>query len=246
MPVLSSLLHASNFTNPFLRTLIPSITLAYALQGLVAIPSILLQSERFYDASGSLTYLACTALSLYLPTIRARHAARLGGSPALPGWPSLMGSLGARVPAGTNLWNWRQVVLSAAVGIWAGRCTFLRIPSSRDGVSDRSVVGTYLFRRITSEGGTDSRFESIRTSPAKFGAAFFAQATWVSLCLLPVLAINSLPSTGALSLAGLSLGVTDVVGLLLYVGGLTFESVADSQKSTWSAEKRRRSTRKSF
>lgn len=118
MPLLHSLLHATNFSRPFLSTLVPSIGLAFALQGAVAIPSIIAQSERFYDLSGSLTYLSCTALSLYLPTLRARAAAAASGS-IKPAWPSILGALSGRAGG----WNWRQVVLSAAVGIWATRCT---------------------------------------------------------------------------------------------------------------------------
>ena len=119
MPFLAPLLHPSN---PFLRTLLPSLTLAYGLQSLVAIPSILAQSERFYDLSGSLTYLSCTALSLYLPTIRARSTAAAMGA-AKPAWPSLAAAImGSGGPGGLN---WRQVVLSAAVSIWATRCKYL-------------------------------------------------------------------------------------------------------------------------
>ena len=120
MTLLSSLLHATNYSNPFLRTLIPSISLAYGIQGLVAIPSILGQSEKFYDLSGSLTYLSCTALSLYLPTLRARAAASIAGT-AQPAWPSIIGALSGKVGAGLN---WRQVVVSAAVSVWATRRTF--------------------------------------------------------------------------------------------------------------------------
>jgi hypothetical protein len=53
--------------------------LAYGIQAAVAIPSIIAQNERFYDLSGSLTYLSCTALSLFLPALRARSAATLIG-----------------------------------------------------------------------------------------------------------------------------------------------------------------------
>ena len=52
MPLIHSLLHATNFSNPFLRTLVPSVTAAFGIQAAVAIPSIALQSERFYDVSG--------------------------------------------------------------------------------------------------------------------------------------------------------------------------------------------------
>ena len=52
-------------------------------------------------------------------------------------------------------------------------------------------MGTHLFSRITADNGQDSRFENIRTSPPKFFGAFMAQATWVSLCLLPVMERDS-------------------------------------------------------
>lgn len=212
--ILNTLLHATNFKNPFLRTLVPSIGLAYGIQAAVAIPSIALQTERFYDLSGSITYISCTALSLYLPTLRARAAASL--SSTAPAWPSLLASLSSK--GGVSTWNWRQVVLSAFVTIWAAR------------------LGSYLFKRITADEGTDSRFDSIRVSPPKFLVAFAAQATWVSLCLMPVLAINSIPATTLAALPFLT--ITDILGVLLYVGGITFESLADYQKSTWVAEKK--------
>lgn len=118
MPLLSTLLHATTFSKPFLNTLIPSVGLAYTLQGLVAVPSILAHSEKFYDLSGSLTYLSCVGLSLYLPALRAQNAGTL--KPGSSGWQGL----GRAVVGGGGLWNWRQVVLSAAVGIWAVRCRF--------------------------------------------------------------------------------------------------------------------------
>ncbi|TKA70509.1 hypothetical protein B0A55_07281 [Friedmanniomyces simplex] len=220
--LISSLLHATNFKNPFLRTLIPSIGLAYGIQAAVAVPSILGQTERYYDLSGSLTYISCTALSLYLPTLRARYAATLTATQ--PPWPSLLTSLTSK--GGVSAWNWRQVVLSAAVTIWAAR------------------LGTFLFSRITAEDGRDSRFDSIRVSPPKFFVAFFAQATWVSLCLLPVLAVNSIPATALAALPLVTL--TDVLGILLYVGGITFEATADRQKSQWMKEKKEKKHSEDF
>lgn len=117
MPLLSSLLHLTNFQQPFLRTLVPGISLAFGIQAAVAVPSILAKSERFYDLSGSLTYISCTALSLYLPTLRARAAAAATGA-VKPAWPSLLSSLST---GGAGLLNWRQVALSLAVTIWATR-----------------------------------------------------------------------------------------------------------------------------
>lgn len=97
-------------------------------------------------------------------------------------------------------------------------------------------MGSYLFRRISAD-GSDSRFDTIRTSPPKFLIAFFLQATWVSLCLMPVLAVNSLPAS-LFSALPASVAVTDVIGLLLYAGGLGFEVVADRQKDRWVQDKR--------
>lgn len=149
MTILSSLLHATNFHNPFLRTLVPSIALAYGIQATVAIPSILAQSERFYDLSGSLTYLSCTALSLYLPTLRARAgAAALGGTK--PPWPSLLAAVAGK--GASSALNWRQVALSAAVSVWAVRRmgSASAVAKSRT-ITDRKsgivLVPTYLSRR---------------------------------------------------------------------------------------------------
>ncbi|KAF2207075.1 hypothetical protein CERZMDRAFT_63062 [Cercospora zeae-maydis SCOH1-5] len=219
--LINGLLHATNYKSAFLRTLVPSIGLAFGLQAATAVPSILLQTERFYDLSGSLTYISCAALSLYLPTIRARLAAGPGNGPA---WPSLLASLTSK--GGVNMWNWRQVVLSAFVTVWAAR------------------LGSFLFSRITAEDGKDSRFDNIRTSPAKFGVAFFAQAAWVSLCLMPVLAINSIPATTLAALPFLT--ITDVLGVLLYLGGISFEATADRQKSQWMKEKKEKKHSEDF
>ena len=220
--LLNGLLHATNFRNPFLRTLLPSVGLAYGIQAAVAIPSIVFQTERYYDLSGSLTYISCTALSLYLPTLRARAAASVSGT--APAWPSLLASLTSK--GGVNMWNWRQVVLSAAVTIWATR------------------LGSFLFSRITADDGRDSRFDNIRGSAPKFLGAFAAQATWVSLCLLPVLAINSIPATTLATLPFFT--ITDILGLLLYVGGISFEAVADRQKNQWVKEKKEKKHSEDF
>lgn len=114
MTLTSTLLHLTNFRNPFLKTLLPSVGAAFAIQAAVAVPSILTQSERFYDLSGSLTYISVTALSLYLPALRARAAASLAGK-AQPAFPSLLDAFSGN--GGQNGLNWRQVVISTAVAV---------------------------------------------------------------------------------------------------------------------------------
>lgn len=111
------------------------------------------------------------------------------------------------------------------------------------GVGDS--VGSYLFSRITSDDGRDSRFDDIRESPAKMTGMFFGQAMWVSLCLLPVMSINALPLSTFSALPAV-VGVTDVIGVLLYVGGLSFEAVADRQKNKWVQEKKQKKHEEDF
>lgn len=99
------------------------------------------------------------------------------------------------------------------------------------------AVGSFLFQRISGEQGRDSRFEGIREVAPKFFGAFMAQATWVSLCLLPVLAVNSI-SPGVIGGRLPFFLLTDLIGFGLYAGGLTFEATADKQKSDWMADKK--------
>jgi steroid 5-alpha reductase family enzyme len=65
-----------------------------------------------------------------------------------------------------------------------------------------------------------------------------AQATWVSLCLIPVLAVNSIPRSVLAALP--VLGITDILGLSLYLGGLSFEIAADREKHQWVQEKKQK------
>ncbi|KAF2003598.1 DUF1295-domain-containing protein [Amniculicola lignicola CBS 123094] len=227
MTLLQTLLRSTAYRTPLLRTLVPTLALSYGIQGAVAAPSIAGQTERFYDLSGSLTYISCTALSLALPFLRARAASN--------GALTLGEYLSAPAP-GQGGWWWRHAVLSLAVGVWAGR------------------LGSFLFKRI-SEDKSDSRFDNIRVSPPKFLVAFFAQATWVSLCLLPVISLNSLPrSAFAVSRLTTSLTTpvsakpywTDVLGLAMFVFGLAFEATADREKSQWSKEKREKKHSEEF
>ncbi|CAI0642275.1 unnamed protein product [Colletotrichum noveboracense] len=213
MTLLQSLLHLTNFKNPLLRTLVPSVSAAYAIQFAFAIPSILAQNERFYDFSGSLTFLSVTALSLYLPSLRTTFSST-AANVSTP-LPSLFAPF--TNPGRLGALNWRQVALSGAVVFWAVR------------------LGSYLFQRILQD-GHDSRFDEIKKSPAKFAGAFFAQATWVSLCLLPVIALNSVPVASFAALPPVK--ISDIIGILVYVAGFAFEITADWQKSKWMREKR--------
>lgn len=104
-------------------------------------------------------------------------------------------------------------------------------------------MGSYLFQRILEE-GKDSRFDEIKKSPARFAGAFFAQATWVSLCLMPVIALNAVPASAFAALPAFK--ASDALGLLVYVAGFAFEITADRQKSKWLRERREKAHDQQF
>ncbi|KAM0246913.1 hypothetical protein ACHAQJ_010035 [Trichoderma viride] len=223
MPLLNLLLHITNFHSPLLRSIAPCFATAFAIQGAVAIPSIMAGTERFFDVSGSVTFLAVGALSLYLPALRARAAAYAAGAKKLPGLPSLFdvlrgGAAGAGADVAAGLLSWRQLLLTGMTAAWAVR------------------LGSYLFHRILTT-GHDSRFDSIRHKPARFSGAFFFQAVWVSLQLMPVIMLNAVPVSVLASAIPKTIA-TDVIGILIWLAGFTYEILADVQKSKWQREKK--------
>ncbi|KAF1734094.1 hypothetical protein CRV24_005629 [Beauveria bassiana] len=222
----------TNFKSPILRTVVPCGLAAVALQALAAAPSVAARSELFFDVSGSLTYLAVGALSLYLPALRARALAAAQGvaQTALPKTPSIAqlaasawskggggggGGGGGAVPGARN---WRQLVLVGLTMVWATR------------------LGSYLFSRVLGH-GHDSRFDEIRDKPVRFASVFLIQAIWVTIPMLPVLALGAVPAA-TVAAALPRLAATDVLGLSLWGMGFFFEAVADYQKSQWVKQKK--------
>lgn len=61
------------------------------------------------------------------------------------------------------------------------------------------------------------------------------QALWVSFQMMPVLALNAVPSA---TLAASKVSPTTAIGLGLWAAGFVFEVGADMQKSRWLREKR--------
>lgn len=105
----------------------------------------------------------------------------------------------------------RGIAVAAMVAIWCIR------------------LGTFLFIRIHAAGGSDSRFEKIKTSPARFLTAWTLQALWVILTASAALAI--ITSTNRVPL-----DVFFWIGAAIWVFGLTFEAVADAQKSKFKSD----------
>lgn len=104
-------------------------------------------------------------------------------------------------------------------------------------------MGSYLFQRVLSE-GKDSRFDEIKKSPPRFATAFFGQAVWVSLCLMPVIVLNAVPAVAFSAVPRVA--ATDVLGLAVWAGGFAFEVAADRQKSRWLKEKREKKHSEEF
>lgn len=97
-------------------------------------------------------------------------------------------------------------------------------------------MGSYLFSRVLDH-GHDSRFDKIRDKPVRFATVFLIQAVWVTIPMLPVVALGAVPAA-TLATAVPRLATTDVLGLSLWGMGFVFESVADYQKSRWVKQKK--------
>ena len=136
MPFWSSL-------SPAARNLWTVVGAAYAIQGLVAVPCIIYQTDTYYDISGTATYLSCTALSLFL----ARRAAVASTASAAAGSATKAGARAVSSlfngAGGIAMSHPRKLLLSALVMIWSGR------------------LGLYLFDRVKKNKG-DSRFNEIK------------------------------------------------------------------------------------
>lgn len=90
-------------------------------------------------------------------------------------------------------------------------------------------LGSFLFMRIHAMGGSDSRFEKIKTNPARFLVAWTLQALWVILTASAAIAIITAPDPQPI-------GVFFWAGLALWAFGLAFEAVADAQKRRFKAD----------
>ena len=89
-------------------------------------------------------------------------------------------------------------------------------------------LASFLYRRI-SRAGKDSRFDVIKTQPARFLLAWTLQGLWVLLTAACALAIitggNREP-----------LGIVGYVGIAIWTAGILIEIAADRQKSAFRAD----------
>nr|WP_201470726.1 DUF1295 domain-containing protein [Microbacterium hydrocarbonoxydans] len=157
-----------------------AVAAAFAIQIIAFIPAMILRTERFFDLTGSLTFLTISvALVLLTPLPDAR--------------------------------SW---ILAAMVILWAAR------------------LGSFLAMRVH-KAGSDGRFDEIKGSPVRFLQVWVIQGAWVSITAAAAwIAI----STDAASRA--PIGWLTVVGIIVWVLGMTIEVVADAQKSAFRADPR--------
>lgn len=155
-----------------------AVAAAYAIQILAFIPAMILRTERFFDLTGSLTFLAISvALVLLTPLPDAR--------------------------------SW---ILAAMVVLWAAR------------------LGSFLAMRVH-KAGSDGRFDEIKGSPVRFLQVWVIQGAWVSITAAAAwIAIST--DAGARA----PIGWLTVVGIIVWLLGMTIEIVADAQKSAFRAD----------
>lgn len=108
----------------------------------------------------------------------------------------------------------RSWVLAAMVVVWAVR------------------LGPFLFLRIRKSGG-DDRFDDIKLNPLSFLRVWILQGLWMSLTASAAwIAMSSEASSRE------PLGWIAIVGIILWLVGITFEVTADLQKSAFKADSR--------
>ena len=112
--------------------------------------------------------------------------------------------------AGDELPAVRQWLLSSLVLVWALR------------------LSSFLYRRVRRT-GRDGRFDSLKNSPVRFFVPWTLQGMWVSLTLLVVLVVNCQDSSSP------PFGLTDLVGIALWVVGFGVEVTADRQKARFAS-----------
>jgi steroid 5-alpha reductase family enzyme len=152
------------------------VGLAFAIQWLAFVPAYVYQTEKYFDLTGSVTYLSVTVAAV----------------------------LGAGATDG------RSLVLAGAVIVWALR------------------LGSFLYRRIH-RAGKDSRFDDIKPAFARFLMTWTLQGLWVTFTAAAALAAITASDRR-------TLGITAVLGMLVWTFGFGFEVVADRQKQRFRAD----------
>jgi len=151
--------------------------IAFIINWIVFIPSFIAQSEKYFDLTGSFTYLSVLASTFVLGDVTQ---------------------------------NPRAILVAGLVGIWTIR------------------LGSFLFIRISKEGGRDGRFDNIKPNFFRFLTAWSIQGLWVFLTLCAGLAVLTSTKTVAIDIYA-------ILGLIIWLVGFGIEVTADRQKSIFKA-----------
>ena len=195
-------------------------------------------SEKYYDLTGSLTFVLLILTSLFHALTAPSYQYPSFVTALLPGlWsPSAAlarSSLGLTDSLLANLHslNARQLVNSALVLLWCIR------------------LGSHLFSRIQRD-QKDGRFNSMRDSAAKLLLPWSTQGLWCFLLSLPVTLTNTLLTSdaeGQYNKHSLhSLTWRDYIGWLVWAAMWAVEVVADRQKAAFAANKDKDKSSKKF
>ncbi|KAJ3876275.1 DUF1295-domain-containing protein [Lentinula edodes] len=174
----------------------PSLATSYIVQAVFALVFVPQRNEKYYDLGGAVGFISTTFASLYYPSLR--ESVIRGKLLPLP-------PLSHFAP--------RQLILSAALGIWITR------------------LGSFLVQRAFKAGG-DSRFDEVKHKPVHFTFYWLMQATWVFIVGLPVYLANTIPKN-----VHPPMNTRDYLSVGLFASSFFFEALADRQKTIWRRRK---------
>ncbi|NHJ02937.1 MAG: DUF1295 domain-containing protein [Candidatus Heimdallarchaeota archaeon] len=152
------------------------LILTFGIQWIAFIPAYIKKTEKFYDLTGSITYITVIILAVI-------------SSPQI---------------------DLRSILLMILVLLWAIR------------------LGIYLFKRILKE-GEDKRFKKIKQSVSRFLLTWTLQGLWVSFTIAAALAAITAEQR-------VGFDVFAIIGLVIWIIGFGFESIADYQKSKFRSD----------
>lgn len=131
----------------------------------------------------------------------------------------LTGGLTYLIVLGFSLWagstinslGVREILVTGLVTIWSLR------------------LSSFLYLRIHKR-GKDGRFDDLKTSFVRFLIPWTLQGLWIFLTMNVIIVINSQSQPSP------PLGITDFIGLFLWITGFLIEVIADNQKSNFNSK----------
>jgi steroid 5-alpha reductase family enzyme len=176
-----------------------------------------------HAVSGGVSLYLAFALSIMMQCVVFVHASGVFGNIRTEKFFDLTGSITFLAITGFSvLYNGlenmtkRKYLLTSCVVTWAVR------------------LGYFLFTRICHEGGTDSRFNEVRKNVYSFGKFWWIQGLWVFLTSFPVQLVLSIPDSHHPDNFPTNL---DLLGIITWLFGFSFEAIADYQKRIWKESK---------